>query len=249
MTPVFTAIFAAGGVLAAIALRQIFRRMPTRWLLDYGETEISEDLKQIQLLPLVPDAIILALGNALLFSLTYLAHGIGTYTILVLLASQPLILIMTADQKTRIIPDQFVLALVPCFLAFWAYDSLTGNEPWGTGLLWRLAAGLAGGLFLFLCGWIGSKITRREAMGMGDVKLVFACGLLVGMKQMPLLLIISFISAAFLALPLLIRRFRHPDSDAEMAFGPFIALAGILVMGFSSFFTDLWLAYLDLLAR
>lgn len=248
MLPEYLAICAAAGFLTGLALWYVFRRLPTRWLLDYGETEISSELRQSQKLPFSPDALVISLGEAVLFSLLYISLDSGTNFFLILLTAQPLLLIMIADHKTRIIPDQFILALIPCALLLWLYSAHSGQEMWFSGLLWRLAAAVAGGLFLFLCGWIGEKLLHREAMGMGDVKLIAACGLLVGLQRLPLLLILSFISAAFLALPLLLRRLRHPDRDAEMAFGPFIALAAILVLGFSTFFNNLWLAYLNLLA-
>ena len=63
---------------------------------------------------------------------------------------------------------------------------------------------------LFIAGWIGEKIVKREAMGMGDVKLLAACGLMVGLRLLPLLLVLSFVLAAFVALPLLIRKMRDP---------------------------------------
>lgn len=248
MSPIMLLSLAAAGLSAGMAAWTFFRVMPTRWLLDYGEIEISDQLKQSQQLSFWPGAVLIMLAQALLFMLTGLSIGFGLYWFLIILSCQPLILVMIADQRTRIIPDQFVVFLIPCALALWIYDSFSGYSGWLQGLGHRLLAGIAGALFLWLSGWLAQKIMHREAMGMGDVKLLFAVGLLVSLRQLPLLVILSFITAAFLAVPLLIRRLRNPDSDTEMAFGPFIALAAILVMGFQTQVNQIWQMYLNLLS-
>ena len=241
-------IFILAGLACGLGLWFFFRRMPAVWLLDYGETEITPELTAGKELPVWPDAVLLMAADALVFALGWLVLGAGLALPAALLAAQPLLLVMVADFKTRIIPDQFVLALLPCGAIFWLTDGLSGDPGWLTGLLQRLLGGLAGGLLLFLCGWLGEKILKREAMGMGDVKLLAACGLLAGLPRLPMLLVLSFFSAAFVALPMLLRRLRQPETGSDMAFGPYIALAALLVMLFSQPIFRLWDWYLGLLA-
>ncbi len=237
------------GLLCAIGLWRFFRRMPASWLLDYGETEVTPDLLARQHLAIWPDLVILLAAETLVFVLGWLFVGLSWQLPVVLLAAQPLLLIRVADAKTRIIPDQFTLALLPCALLFWMMDSLTGAAGWWPGLLNRFLGGLAAGALLFACGWLGEKLMRREAMGMGDVKLLAVCGFLCGLDNLLMLLVLSFLSAAFLAVPLLIRRLRHPDQASDMAFGPFIALATLLVLLLHGPIMQLWQSYINLLVR
>jgi leader peptidase (prepilin peptidase) / N-methyltransferase len=239
--------FALAGLLCGAGLWQFYRKMPGKWLLDYDETELTPEMQQRQLLPVLPDLLVLMLADGAVFALGWLILGASWQLPAVLAAAQPLVLIMAADAKTRIIPDQFTLSLVPCAGLLWLADGLSGDTGWLPGLLYRVLGGLAGGLLLFACGWLAEKILHREAMGMGDVKLIAACGLLTcnGILKMPMLLVISFISAAFLAVPLLIRRLRNPDQGSDMPFGPFIALAALLVLLLSGPIIQLWQAYLD----
>ncbi|MDD2580071.1 MAG: prepilin peptidase [Clostridia bacterium] len=242
-------LLAAAATLATMVCRLVFRRTPDQWLMDYDETVIPPEMEKLKSMPWFPDTLLLGLAQFLLFLLSYQVLGLSVYWALVMLTAQPLLLIMIADHKTKIIPDQYLLALIPAALFFWLEANLNhASSDWLRDLLTRLAAGFAGAFFLWLVGFIASKIMKRDAMGMGDVKLLAAAGLLVGLRWLPALLILSFFTAAFLALPLLLRRRRDPDADAEMAFGPFISLSIILVLAFHGLLANLWQFYLNLLS-
>ncbi len=240
-------LFALAGLAIGYLGSLFFRKMPAAWLLDYDETEITGELLTKKNLKLWPDALLIMLADAVILACGWIFADSILQFLAIALAAQPLLLIIVADIKTRIIPDQFVLALLPSAALLYLADSILGSEGWLSGLLFRLLGGLAGGAVLFIAGWIGEKIVKREAMGMGDVKLLAACGLMCGLKLLPLLLVLSFITAAFVALPLLIRKMRDPDGASDMAFGPFIALATLLVLLFSQPVFALWDMYLGLI--
>ena len=221
--------------------------MPAAWLLDYGETEIAQELLNKKNLQIWPDAVLLMIADAAVFALGWQILGVSIELPAVLLAAQPLLLIIVADFKTRIIPDQFTLALLPCAALLWIADGLDGRSSWLPGLLFRVLGGIGGGAVLFVAGWIGEKIMKREAMGMGDVKLLAACGLMSGISLLPMLLILSFFSAALVAVPLLLRRSRNPEISSDMAFGPYIALSAMLVLLLYEPIIGLWELYLRLL--
>lgn len=285
-------VFAAIGMAAGYGLWTFFRRMPTRWLLDYGETIISDELLAVQHLPWKPDGLVIAGAAGLSFALAWLDSGWSLQLAVTLLAVLPLILIMVADQKTRIIPDQFTAALVILAIVAWLVGLAEGQSFW-MSLLWRLAAGLVSGGLLLGAGLLGGLWLKREAMGMGDVKLLAACGLLAGWSNVLPLIILSFVTASIFAVPQLIRLrlashqqpagenqaetdwqpehptdqqgltgledqadlaqpdtddLEHPElADDAIAFGPFIALATLIVLLLDKPIHDLWQAYLGLL--
>lgn len=266
------------GLACGTGLWWFYRRMPVSWLLDYGETQVSERLEQSRRLPWLPDGLILASGGGLCFVLAWLEAGWSYRLPLALLACLPLLLVMVADQKTRIIPDQFIVTLLAlaglALLADWA-----AGQPFWRGLLLRLLAGAGGGGLLLLIAWLGAHWLRREAMGMGDVKLMAACGLLVSWPDVLKLLFLSFTTAALFAIPQLVRQrfaIHQPglapssgpdgrqmdeqkgrsadDTDDDgftpdaMAFGPFIALATLLILLLDSRIQMIWRWYQGLLS-
>jgi prepilin signal peptidase PulO-like enzyme (type II secretory pathway) len=243
--PVFP--FGLVGLICGAGLWQFFRKMPGKWLLDYDETELTPELLQKQRLPVLPDLLVLMLADLAVFVMGWLFLGLSLQLFVVLSAAQPLLLIMVSDAKTRIIPDQFTLVLIPCAVLLWLAEGMSGEVGWLPGLLYRILGGIAGGLLLFFCGWLAEKLLHKEAMGMGDIKLLAACGLLVSLANMPMLLILAFLSAAFLAVPLLIRRMRDPERSSDMPFGPFIALATLLVLLLTGPINRLWDLYVNLL--
>lgn len=239
-------IFFLTGLVFGTGLMLVFQRMPEQWLMDYGDDDHEAVAVARRRFFRFPGVFLLVLADGLVFVLAWLVLGPVPELAVILFLAQPLLLIMVSDLLTRIIPDQLILALIPGGIALWLIDSLSGRSGWLAGLGLRILAGLAAGFFLFGCGWLAAKIMRREAMGMGDVKLLAACGFLTGLDDLPFLFFLSFITAALVAVPMLLKRLRNPDAEPEIAFGPYIALAALLVLVLNSQLHRLWLLYLGL---
>ncbi|WP_145734349.1 prepilin peptidase [Nitrospirillum pindoramense] len=118
----------------------------------------------------------------------------------------------TVDLTHRYLPDGLTVAIA----LLGAGTSLMGLSV--TPLDGALAAVLAGSLTLALRAMVGWRL-RREAMGLGDVKLFTAAGLWVGLGGVPWLLLVAALSG--LAGNLVWRRL---GQGTEMPFGPAIAL-------------------------
>ena len=233
----------AVGALAAL----IFRVIPATWLLDYDDTNLT-DAKNAQIsFTFFPGILLLMLADAFLFWCSRQVIGMEPLLPVVLYLAQPLLLIMIADLKTRIIPDQFIMALIPGGLLLWIVDGFTGEAALGIGILLRLLAALLAGLLLWGCGWLAGKLMKRDAMGMGDVKLLAACAFITGLSDLPFLFCLSFLLAALVAIPVLLSRLWRRGSSPEIAFGPYIALSTLLLLLFSDGFRGLWLSYIALL--
>ena len=240
--------YVPAGLAAGALIAFIFRVMPPAWLLDYGEADLDAARRARDSLTFFPGILFLVLADGFLFGAGRLLLGSGPYLPVVLYLVQPLLLIIVADLKTRIIPDQFILALLPGGVLLWVIDSIRGEAAWGLGILTRLLAALLAGLVLFGSGWLGAKLMKREAMGMGDVKLLAACAFVTGLKLLPFLFCLAFLTAALVALPVLVSRLWRRDAGQEIAFGPYIALATLLLLLAREPILGLWQAYLDLLA-
>ena len=93
------------------------------------------------------------------------------------------------------------------------------NHLWGA---------LIGGLF-FLAVVV---VSRGKGMGMGDVKLIGALGLLFGWPDILLITMFSFIIGTLFMVPLMLLR-KKKMSD-KIPFGPFIVMASAIVFFFGS---------------
>lgn len=164
-----------------------------------------------------------------------------------------LIALSWIDFEYLIIPDEISLFLL--ILGVSGFGLIEQTE-----MINRAIGAVAGGGFLLLVAGIGYLMYRREAMGMGDVKLLALIGLFLGWRVLPLVLFLSAIQAiAIVALITLAQKFfkldtgfvrtteqvdahfgeselyAHLDEPSRLAipFGPFLALAAVegLIIG------------------
>ena len=150
----------------------------------------------------------------------YMVYGVtlqgGACLVLIYL----LTVITFIDVDHMIIPDKLVfLGLLTGFAALFS-----GANPIG----WRdalLGVFVYGGL-LYLPGLAGKRIFKKDAMGIGDVKLGAMMGLFLGWKMIIMSLYAAFFVASAVGLTALVTgRLRTGD---RVPFGPFLA-AGTLV--------------------
>jgi prepilin signal peptidase PulO-like enzyme (type II secretory pathway) len=83
------------------------------------------------------------------------------------------------------------------------------------------AALVAGGVFYAI-----AALSKGRAMGGGDIKLVFAMGLLVGLKGTAVAMLLAFNSAAIVGVALIGLKLKHRRD--HIPFGPFL-VAGTIV--------------------
>ena len=121
------------------------------------------------------------------------------------------------------------LAPVPDFLSAW--------PPPLAGLGTSLIGGAAGAGITLLTAWLGKLAFRKDAMGMGDVKLMAMIGCLLGWQAA----LVVFFTAPFFGLLVAVPQL-FLTKDHYVAYGPFLSLAALLFMLFRP-------AYMEFLAR
>jgi leader peptidase (prepilin peptidase) / N-methyltransferase len=120
------------------------------------------------------------------------------------------------DMRHRIIPDSITLGGLGLGL-------LLSLLPGGLGVKDAFLGALCGGGGLFLTGFIGDKVMKKETMGGGDIKLMAMAGAFLGVK----LVLIAFFFGSFIgAVAGLVIKLRSGRSD--IAFGPALS-AGIIL--------------------
>ncbi len=142
------------------------------------------------------------------------------------------------DMKVRLIPNELTYSLLLLAPLYHLVHG-AGLEPhlldWRRFLISIVTAGLFGTL-LTLFAWLGEKALKREAFGLGDVKLI--AGLAAALGALPALWIMlsgSLIAVVFMPVYTL----KHPKFRRRgFAFGPFLAIGLGLWLLFGIPFTD-----------
>jgi leader peptidase (prepilin peptidase)/N-methyltransferase len=153
------------------------------------------------------------------FGLAVMLHvGLGVRGLLAGAFVVVLVELAAIDLEQRVLPNRIVLpAVVLALGASFALDPARGAES-------LLSAVAAGGFLLV------PSIVRRGAIGMGDVKLAFLLGAVLG-RVVAAALVIGLCAAGGFALLLVVSRGRSA-LRAEMPLGPFLAggaIAAILL--------------------
>jgi leader peptidase (prepilin peptidase)/N-methyltransferase len=131
------------------------------------------------------------------------------------------------DLDHYIIPDRFTLGgCVAGFVACAIHPALMGQKTPLLGFSWSLTGAIVGALTLLTVAWLGTMIFKKEAMGMGDVKLLAAlCAFLGGSSVCWILPVSSFVGA-ILGVSLIL--WQRGAWGTRIPYGPFLGLAAIL---------------------
>lgn len=132
-----------------------------------------------------------------------------------------LISAFVVDYKIQIIPNRLNLTMFEIGLIFvfiFGIQNLNIAKDMLFGML------LGGGIFLLIT-LIGGAIAGKEAMGLGDVKLMGALGLYFGVVDIAIISALSFLIGAIISIIIIIARKNR--KDGYIPFGPFIVLATI----------------------
>jgi leader peptidase (prepilin peptidase)/N-methyltransferase len=154
----------------------------------------------------------------------FLKAGASLDYVFFMIFGASLIAIAFIDLRHKIIPDAlslpgiivgFVFALLPFSPLSWI-DSLIGI--------------VGGGGFLLLVALAFEKLTGREGMGMGDVKMLAMIGAWMGWRALLFIILISSLTGSLIggALLLLSRK----GVRTRIPFGPFLALGALIYLFF-----------------
>ena len=187
--------------------------------------------------------------TALLFILTFSQIGPTAFLPVALIFVTTIIALVFIDAENMILPDVInypllVFALLvrlifPLFISaefftdlnFAPLTMLKTYPVWLVSLLGAILGGLVGGGFLWLVGFIWEKLRGVEAMGLGDVKIMFAVGALLGWRLTLLSIFLGAFSGAIIGLFLIFRQ-KEKDFQAQIPFGVFLGIGSILALLF-----------------
>ncbi len=216
------------GILFGMLITFLFGKFPESWLQDYDYDVNAKNFRLAKRMKMVPHGIISCAGIALSYCISivfapdyYLSPQFMKISVIILLMPM-LFLIIMADKLNRIIPDQFSVYIIILAVIAGIGDYVDGSiwfsqeAAWYAPILNRIIAAVAGGGFLWLIGFLSMTFAGREGMGQGDMKLLFALGLLSGCYGLVIIVYVSIFSALIFAIPMIIRKRKRIREEEEI---------------------------------
>ena len=154
--------------------------------------------------------------------------GFGWPLLAALVLTWYLVALTFIDLDTQLLPDSLTLPLlwIGVVLSLWA----AGNGGAAVPVEPRTAiiGAAAGYLSLWSVYWLFKLATGKEGMGYGDFKLLAALGAWLGWKMILPIVLCSALVGAVVGVALMLRFGR--DRSVPIAFGPYLAAAGWLML-------------------
>ncbi len=133
------------------------------------------------------------------------------------------------DFEHYIIPNEITFGgLIVGLLLSAIYPPLMDADTIKSSLLRSLLGAVVGGLSLLTVAVVGKLIFRKEAMGMGDVKLLAAIGAFFGWQSTLFTILVSSLLGGMVGVVLVLGR--RKGWESRIPYGPYIAFGAVLWM-------------------
>lgn len=199
--------------------------------------------------PISPRYPAIELLTALSFALVYWQIGFNPFLPVAIVFVSTMIALIFIDAEHMILPNVItypllVFSLIVRIIYPLLFDSsliqdlehypsnlLSEYPAWLVSLFGAILGGLFGGGSLWLVGAIWKKLRGVDAMGLGDVKMMFAVGALLGWRLTFLSIFLGAFSGAIIGM-ILISRQKDKDMQTQIPFGIFLGIGSILALLF-----------------
>ncbi len=181
--------------------------------------------------------------TAILFALTFWLRSGMTWALpFDLLFVAAIIALVFIDAEHMILPNAITypgiaLALVARLVVPNLYGvgflcpANSCEHRWLVSLVGAVAGALFGGGFLWLTGWLWKRLRGVEAMGLGDVKMMFMVGAYLGLPLTALTIFIGVLSGSVAGVLVMARRGER-DMQLLLPFGIFLGVGALVSLLF-----------------
>lgn len=187
--------------------------------------------------------------TGLVFLLAFWQIGFNPFLPVALVFFSAIIALIFIDAENMILPNVITYPLLafallirlifPVFINgnyfsdvnFYPLNSLQNYPAWLVSLCGAILGALVGGGSLWLVGEIWRRLRGVDAMGLGDVKMLFAVGALLGWRLTLLTIFLGALTGAFAGM-LVIARQKNKDFQTQIPFGIFLGIGSILSLLF-----------------
>lgn len=187
--------------------------------------------------------------TAIVFVITFWQIGLTVFLPVGLIFISAMIALVFIDAEHMILPDLITYPLLifavavrisyPLFLAgnffsdttFAPLSRLAGYPDWVVSIAGAFLGGLVGGGSLWLVGAIWKVLRGVDAMGFGDVKMMFAVGALLGWRLSLFTIFVGAFAGALIGIALVARQ-KDRDLQMQIPFGIFLGIGSIIALLF-----------------
>jgi leader peptidase (prepilin peptidase)/N-methyltransferase len=166
--------------------------------------------------------------------------GFGWPALAALVLTWYLVALAGIDLDHQLLPDSLTLPLMWIGLLLALFAPAAGAAPVPVDLRSSLIGAAAGYLSLWSVYHLFRALTRKEGMGYGDFKLLAALGAWLGWQLLLPTVLVAALCGAVCGAVLIVAR-RH-SRGVPIAFGPFLALSGWLMLMFGHRLVGAYLA-------
>ena len=174
---------------------------------------------------------LIELLNALLYVVIYLNYGFSFELFKFAVFASLMIVIGFIDFDTKYVFNSTVIFGVISGIVFLLAEWIITKN-----ILWTNIVGAAVGF-----GIIWAIVALTGGMGEGDIDIALICGLFLGIKGIVVTLFLAFIFGGVIAVFIMVLKLK--DRKSEMAFGPYLAIGGMIAMLYSTQLIELYLNY------
>lgn len=170
---------------------------------------------------------VVELLTSVIFCLVWWKFGNPILVIIYLIFISLLIASSFIDLDFFIIPDEINLSgVIVGILASSLYPQLMGASIWWQGLLKSIIGLLVGGVSLYIIAITATAILKKEAMGMGDVKLLAMIGSFIGWQWALFTLFCASLLGTVAGIFLI--ALKKTTIKGKIPFGPYIAMGAVV---------------------
>lgn len=189
--------------------------------------------------------------TALIFALTYWQIGWTPFLAVAFVFVSTMIALIFIDAEHMILPNVitypllvfalavrviFPLALAGNYFSDVTHSpvnqlSLGGHPGWLVSLAGAIFGGIVGGGSLWAVGELWKRLRGVEAMGLGDVKMMFGVGALLGWRLTLLTIFLGAFAGALIGIVLVMRQ-KDKDFQMQLPFGIFLGIGSIVALLF-----------------
>ena len=183
--------------------------------------------------------------TAVIFTLTALHTGLTLALPFDLLFVAALLALIFIDAEHMILPDRitypgmlFALVARAVVPNLYGVELITGGAlagwpAWAVSLAGAVIGGLLGGGSLWLVGWLWERLRGVEAMGLGDVKMMFMVGAYLGWPLTILTIFLGVLTGSIIGISQMLWE-RSYDSQKQLPFGIFLGLGALISLLFGA---------------
>jgi leader peptidase (prepilin peptidase) / N-methyltransferase len=191
--------------------------------------------------------------TAILFALTFwLRSGLSLALPFDLAFVAAILALIFIDAEHMILPNVINYPGLACALVvrlfvpnLYGVGGLCGAHAcpplWVLSFVNAALGALVGGGFLWLVGWLWKRVRGVEAMGLGDVKMMFMVGAYLGWPLTLLAIFVGVLSGSFAGVGLMLKRGER-DMHMLLPFGIFLGIGSLVSLLFGTWLIDWYVA-------